>query len=194
MNEFIKHWLCVRCFLKCFTCLNSFSTYFMSLVLILQIKQLRVRESKVICPRWHHRIMIHGHCCHSAAKSHLTPCDPMDCSTARLPPCPPLSPRVCSNSRPLSQWCHPTIAPPVALFSWPRSFPASGSFPVWQLSASGGQNIQVSTSADIHLQIPSSLSSLYILIITMILPFVEFLCAGHRVKYFTCITLLDPQM
>ena len=43
--------------------------------------------------------------------------------------CPPLSPRVCSSSCPLSQWCHPTISSSVTPFSsWPQSFPASGSF------------------------------------------------------------------
>ena len=46
---------------------------------------------------------------------------------ARLP-CPSLSPRVCSNSCPLSQWCHPTISSSVAPFSsCPQSFSASGS-------------------------------------------------------------------
>ena len=45
--------------------------------------------------------------------------------------CPPLSPGVCSNSSPLSQWCHPTISSSVAVFSfWLQSFPASGSFPM----------------------------------------------------------------
>ena len=48
---------------------------------------------------------------------------------ARLP-CPSLFPGVCSNSCPLSQWCHPTISSSVAPFSsCPQSFPASGSFP-----------------------------------------------------------------
>ena len=46
-------------------------------------------------------------------------------------PCPSLSPRVCSNSRPLSQWCYLTISSPAALFSFClQSFPASGSFPM----------------------------------------------------------------
>ena len=46
-------------------------------------------------------------------------------------PCPSLSPRVCSNSHPLSQWCHPTILYSVTLLSFcPQSFPASGSFPM----------------------------------------------------------------
>ena len=44
-------------------------------------------------------------------------------------PCPSLSPWVCSNSCPLSQWCHPTISSLVTPFSsCPQCFPASGSF------------------------------------------------------------------
>ena len=51
---------------------------------------------------------------------------------ARLP-CPSLSPRVCSNSCPLSLWCHPTISSSVLPFSsCLRSFPASGTFPMSQ--------------------------------------------------------------
>ena len=53
---------------------------------------------------------------------------------------PKLSPWVCSSSCPLNQWCHPTISSSVALFSsCPLSLPASGSFPMSQLFASGGQ-------------------------------------------------------
>ena len=53
---------------------------------------------------------------------------PHELQHTRLP-CPSLSARVCSNSCPLSQWCHPTISSSVALFSYcPQSFPASGSF------------------------------------------------------------------
>ena len=59
-------------------------------------------------------------------------------------PCPSPSPRACSNSCPLSQWCHPTISPSVVPFSCLQSFPASGSFPVSQLFASGGQSIGAS--------------------------------------------------
>ena len=51
--------------------------------------------------------------------------------------CPSLSPRVCSNSYPLSRWCYPTISTSVAHFC-PQSFPASGSFPMSQLFPSGG--------------------------------------------------------
>ena len=57
------------------------------------------------------------------------------------------SPRVCSNSCPLSQWCHATISSSVVPFSsCPQSFPASGSFPRSRLFASGGQSIGASAS------------------------------------------------
>ena len=59
-------------------------------------------------------------------------------------PCPSLSPRVCSNSCSLSRWCHPTISSSVTHFSCHQSFPASGSFPVSRLFASGGQSIGAS--------------------------------------------------
>ena len=56
--------------------------------------------------------------------------------------CPPLFPRACSNSCPLSRWCHPTISSSVIPFSsCLQSFPASGSFPMSWLFASGGQSI-----------------------------------------------------
>ena len=64
--------------------------------------------------------------------------------------CLPLSPRVCSNSCPLSQWCYLTISSSVALFSFGlQSFPALGSFPVSQLFTSGGQSIGASASATV---------------------------------------------
>ena len=57
-------------------------------------------------------------------------------------PCPSPSPRVCSNSCPVSWWCHPIISSSVTLFSsCPQCFPGSGSFPVSLLFASGGQSI-----------------------------------------------------
>ena len=67
------------------------------------------------------------------------------------PPCPSPTPRVHSNSCPLSQWCHPAISSSVVPFSsCPQSFPASGSFPMSQLFASGGQSIRVSGSTSVH--------------------------------------------
>ena len=65
-------------------------------------------------------------------------------------PCPSLSPRVCSNSCPLSQWWHPTISFSVTPFSsCSQSFPASESFLMSQLFASGGQSIGASASASV---------------------------------------------
>ena len=65
---------------------------------------------------------------------------------ARLP-CPSPTPGACSNSCPLSQWCHPTISSSVILFSsCLQSFPASGSFPTSQFLASGGQGTGASAS------------------------------------------------
>ena len=52
-----------------------------------------------------------------------------------------LSPKVCSHSCPLSQWCYPIISSSVVPFSsCPQYFPASGTFPMSQLFTSGGQN------------------------------------------------------
>ena len=66
------------------------------------------------------------------------------------PPCPSPTPRVHSNSCPLNRWCHPTTSSSVVPFSsCPQSFPASGSSPMSQLFASGGQNIGVSASTSV---------------------------------------------
>ena len=63
------------------------------------------------------------------------------------PPCPSPTPGVYPNPCPSSQWCHPTISSSVVpFFSCLQSFPASGSFPMSQLFASGGQSIGVSAS------------------------------------------------
>ena len=66
------------------------------------------------------------------------------------PPCPSLTPRVHPNPCPSSWWCHPTISSSAVPFSsCLQSFPASGSFPMSQLFASGGQNIGVSASKSV---------------------------------------------
>ena len=63
------------------------------------------------------------------------------------PPCPSPTPRVHSDSYPLSQWCHPAILSSVVSFSsCPQSLPASKSFPMSQLFAWGGQSTGVSAS------------------------------------------------
>ena len=66
------------------------------------------------------------------------------------PPCPSPILGVCSNSCPLSQWCHPTISFSVVPFSsCLKSFPGWGPFQMSQLLASGGQSIGVSASASV---------------------------------------------
>ena len=68
---------------------------------------------------------------------------------ARLP-CLSPTPGACSNSCPLSRWCHPTISSSVVPFSTClQSFPASGSFPRSQFVASGGQNIVILASTSV---------------------------------------------
>ena len=64
------------------------------------------------------------------------------------PPCPSPTPGVHSDSRPSSPWCHPAILSSVVPFSsCPQSLPASGSFPMSQFFAWGGQSIGVSALA-----------------------------------------------
>ena len=66
------------------------------------------------------------------------------------PLCPSPTPRVYSNSCPLSQWCHPNISPSVISFSSNlQSFPASGSFQVSLFFESGGQSTGVSASVSV---------------------------------------------
>ena len=65
-------------------------------------------------------------------------------------PCPSRSPGLCSDSCPLSWWCHPTISSCVTGFSChPQSFPASGSFPMSRLFISGSQSIGASASSSV---------------------------------------------
>ena len=85
----------------------------------------------------------------SVSQSCLTLCDPMDCSTARLP-CLTPTPGACSNSCPVSRWCHPTISSSVIpFFSCPQYLPASGSFQMSWFFTSGGQSTGVSASASV---------------------------------------------
>ena len=74
------------------------------------------------------------------------------------PPCPSPTPGVYSNSCPSSRWCHPAVSSSVVPFSsCPQSLPASGSFPIIQLFAWGGQSIGVSASVSVLPMIKSRL-------------------------------------
>ena len=83
---------------------------------------------------------------HSVVSNSLQPHE----SQHSRPPCPSPTPGVHSNSRPSSQWCHPTISSSVIPFSSRlQSFPASGCFPMSQFFTSSGQSIGVSDSASL---------------------------------------------
>ena len=73
--------------------------------------------------------------------------------------CPLPFPGACSNSCPLSRWCHPTISYSVIPFSSCfQSFLQSGSFLMSQLFASGGQSIGTSASASV---LPMNIQGLF---------------------------------
>ena len=95
--------------------------------------------------------MAHHHLC-SVQFSHSVMSDslrPYGLQHAR-PPCPSPTPSACSNSCPLSQWCHPIISSSVIPFSSHlQSFPASGSFQMSQYFTSSGQSIGASASASV---------------------------------------------
>ena len=89
--------------------------------------------------------------------------DPCGLQHARIP-CPSLTLGSCSNSCPLSLWCHPTISSSVITFSsCLQSFPASGSFPMSQFFASSGQSIGVSASASV---LPMNIQDWFPLVLT----------------------------
>ena len=91
----------------------------------------------------------HCCCCCSITKLCLALCDPMDCSTPGYPVHHQLL-ELTQTDVHKSQWYHPIISSSVAPFSsCPQSCPASGSFPIYQLFASGGQSIGASTSESV---------------------------------------------
>ena len=67
------------------------------------------------------------------------------------PPCASPTPRVYSNSCPLSQWCHLTISSSVVPFAFLHSLPTSGSFHMSQFFTSGGQSFGISASESVLL-------------------------------------------
>ena len=89
---------------------------------------------------------------------------PTLCNSIDRLPCPPLSLGVCSNSCPLSQWClQPSYLSVTPFSSCPQSFPASGSFLMSRLFASGSESIAASASVlpmNIQGRFPLRLTSL----------------------------------
>ena len=134
-------------------------------------------------------------CCCSVTKS----CPilwPHGLQHTRLP-CLPLTPGICSNSCPLSRWCHRTISSSVVpLSSCPQSFPASGSFLMTWLFASGGQSIGASGSV-----LPISIQGWFPLVLTGLLSLLVWLSLISinmmNVIQFSsvaqsCLTICDP--
>ena len=109
---------------------------------VINLQLIKINEKKKIRePR-----IVLVQCSRSVVSDSL---QPNGLQRARLP-CPSPTPRACSNSCPLSQWCHPIISSSVVPFSsCLQSFPGSGSSPVSQLFASGGQSIGASASASV---------------------------------------------
>ena len=84
------------------------------------------------------------------------------------PTCPSWYPRTCSNSRPLSQWWHPTNSfSDVPFSSCLQSFPASQSFLMSWLFASGGQSIGASVSASV---LPMNIQDWFTVKLTGLIP------------------------
>ena len=104
------------------------------------------------CLSWEFKETHRSHKYPSVQFSHSVMSDslrPHESQHAR-PPCPSPTPRVHSDSRPLSRWCHPAISSSVVPFSsCPQSLPSSESFPMSQLFAWGGQSTGVSASASV---------------------------------------------
>ena len=92
---------------------------------------------------------------HSVVSDSLRPHE----SQHTRPPCPSPTPRVHSDSRPSSQWCHPAISSSVIPFSsCPQSLPPSESFPMSQLFTWGGPSTGVSALASV---LPMNIQGLF---------------------------------
>ena len=92
--------------------------------------------------RWFGSVQFH----HSVVSNSFRPHE----SQNARPPCPSPTPGVYPNSCPSNRWCHPAISSSVVPFSsCPQSLPTSGSFPMSQLIAGGGQSIGVWASASV---------------------------------------------
>ena len=126
-------------------CIHGFITSFLNLRSFVPLFHLyQPLKTRTIVPlnkyQWRRSSVNYPNCCSPTLQPH-------GLQHTRLWCLWPL-PRVCSNSCPLSRWCHPTILSSVIPFSsCPQSFPAPGSFPMSQLFASGGQSIGASASA-----------------------------------------------
>ena len=109
-----------------------------------------------------------------------------------------LSPRVCSDSCPSSQWCYLNTSSSAALFFCLQCFSASGSFPISWLFATGGQSIGASISASV---LPMSIQGWCPLGLTGLISLqckglsrVFFNTTGLKVSIFQCSAFLMVQL
>ena len=118
------------------------------IILIVEMMLQQIEHQVITCVIWGGTLYSAEHLCGSVSVM----CDslwPHRQQEDRFP-CSSLFPGACSNSYPLSQWCHPTILSSVTSFCLClQSFPASGSFPVSWLFTSVGHSIGVSASASV---------------------------------------------
>ena len=118
------------------------------MILIIHLVKFVTLKSPSIVISYHQYICIYVQFSCSVVSDSATPA-PHGLQHTR-PPCPSPTPRAYPNSCPLSRWCRPTISSSVVPFSSHlQSFPASGSFLVSQLFASGDQSIGVSASTSV---------------------------------------------
>ena len=109
-----------------------------------------LEKRHIPCPLWHFCVSVQLGYLLSCSRSVMFDSLPLHGLQDSRLPCPSPSPRACSNTCPLSQWCHPTISSSVIpLFLCLQSFPVSGSFLMNQSFASGGQSLGVSASASV---------------------------------------------
>ena len=107
---------------------------------------LSLLEKKIKASFYHSNSLSSVQFSHSIVSDSLPPHEPQH----TRPPCPSATSGVYPNSCPLSRWCYPTISSSVFPFSsCPQSLPASGSFPMSQLFALGGQSIGASASTSV---------------------------------------------
>ena len=124
----------------CLHGMSFFSSYIFNLLVFFKCVSCRDHiPGFCILPNMTISVFSRAFCCCSVPKLYSVLYNPMNCSIARLP-CPSISHGACSNSRPSSPWCHPTISSSVIPFSCCfQSFLALDSFPMSQLFTSGGQ-------------------------------------------------------
>ena len=136
-SEGIKH----ICHFKENKCHFKENNYYFLLIIRLDLHKWRSESENLYPLLWTWYSQQQQWCCFCFQFSCLVVSDslrPHESQHAR-PPCPSPTPGVHPNPCPLSRWCHPSISSSVVPFSSrPQSFPASGSFHMSQLFASGG--------------------------------------------------------